>query len=268
MTNFEKFCEDELINKVLNELKNELDNNKIFISEVDLQFSFAKKLYELQNKKINIILEYPITTENLYSKAKPELRNIIKDSLKEKYEKIDLFFKYEDTYYFIEFKYKSNTMDKSNTKDNSAYVSRYDDVFCNEFCLKMHGADDLGRYSVYGDLERLENIKKFAESKSKDLQCKAFIIFITNHKAYWERNQTEGKLACNMPLAIKDNKYTKKGKLQFGNDNNATQRRTLFIENQYELHWNDFKTLDYKNKKNLKNTLFRCLVIDLQQKST
>lgn len=280
MINFEKFCNDELINNVLYELKNELDGNKIFISEADLQFSFAKKLYELQDKNINnIILEYPITTEFLYSQAQTEHINEIKKYLnkrmcnsckdkddycsyycnkfQDKYsaskESIDLLFKYEDTYYFIEFKYKSDKI-----KDS---VCRYSDILCNEFYLKMHGADDLGRYSVYEDLERLENIKKVA--KTKNAKCKAFIIFITNHKAYWSLNQTEGKLASNMPLATGDKynsiKYTKNGELYFGNENNATKRRTLFVENQYELHWNNFKTLD----KTIENTLFKCLVIEL-----
>lgn len=278
-----KFCKDRLINKVLVELRKDLSlDNQIFISEADLQFSFAKKLYELLDKEEKIILEYPITTEKLYSQASVENINAIKlklknkrlcksctkeniicvscDKLVERYlhsrESIDLFFSYKNTYYFIEFKYKLNKIDES--------VCRYDDVLCDKFNVKMHGADDLGRYSVYEDLERLENIKKITK-KIKNAKCKACVIFITNQNTYWSLNQTEGKLACNMPLATDDKnnsvESTKNGQLRFGSDSNKTKERTLFLENKYELSWNTFKELSSTNKS--KNSLFKCLVIEL-----
>ncbi len=290
-----KFCEkDDLINSILGKLKEELKGNQIFLSEADLQFSFAKKLYEIneddenyKGKISNIILEYPIKTIDLYSQTDKESTKEIKNALRNKQfckfenynykeceyyknsectcnkieskyensrESIDLFFIYDDTYYFIEFKYKLDEL-----KDCCRYG---EDVLCGNFNLKKQSADDYGRYSVYEDIERMENIKLYAKEKGKN--CKSFVIFITNHANYWSENKETGRLACNMPLKDEKNPiYTKKGVLVY--DNGKTKRRSLHIKNSYKLNWIDFKTLGDDKGSNKDKKTFRCLVIDLNE---
>lgn len=246
---------DDIINEVLHNLAEDFsEHNEIFLSEADLQFNFAKKLYELHHEVDtvdNIILEYPILTKELYCKS-----NICKEFIKANYRRncknkedkfnndrtyIDLNFKYAGKEYFIEFKYKLDEIGK---------VERYE----REININKQGAEYIGRHQVYEDIERMENIIKIKDDKE---DRKAYVILITNDNAYWEINQENGKTTYNFPLAIEnDCNTTKCGELEYLS-NAEKYPRKLFIEKKYKINWTPFINLNHGKKQK-----FQAMIID------
>ena len=250
---FPSLMKGPIINNVLVELAKELDNNnEIFLSEADLQFSFAKKLMELY-RDAKIILEYPILTCKLYENTpccQKYIKENYRDNCKDKDCKfrndrtyIDLYFELGNEKYFIEFKYKLEEIGE---------VNRHN---CCKTILKKQGAEYIGRHHVYEDIERMENIIKIQKVPKN---VKAYVIMITNDESYWGKNQKEGQTTYNFPLAnIKETTTTTKyGELTY--KTSATKPpRTLHIEKSYKIEWSKFITLD-----KVKNEVFNVLQID------
>lgn len=281
------------IYEVLSCITQKLYYNEIFLSESDLQFSFAQCVK--CKGATEVILEYPILTQHLYDHDEKYYNNI-KNAIMQSYSKprqeskcknkectnydacencfrstkfendrtfIDLRFIHDNEEYFVEFKYKLS--------DNDIH-----DVICrhkpeNVFCIKNQGAHNLGRHEIYEDIERMEHIKFLKPN------AKSFVVLVTNDSQYWRLNGDENnkkqeskysdfKLAakinenCNnnkVPDYRKNNQHTKncnENKKGLEYDSDDKKHRTLFLNDKYAINWANFKQIG--------DTPFKVLVID------
>jgi len=122
------------VSKIVQECFNE---RGIFHSEADFQHSLAWKIHERFDKKFKIRLEFVFGSKHVDIVLIDNSNNKIG----------------------IELKYK--------TKDISEEING------EQYSLKPHGAQDLGRYDVIKDIERLEELIKEDKIKS------GFVIFLT-----------------------------------------------------------------------------------------
>lgn len=248
-----KICENSIMNDTLERLISKISENfetEIFLSESDLQFTFAQAVKDLGAE--DIIMEYPIRTEDLYTNACPNCIKDIKDyyNCKEKDERysadrtfIDLYFKYNNEEYFVEFKYK--------LKCPNCTVKRYG----KDFCVKTQSANNVCRYQVYEDIERMEHIKK-------NLPCHSFVVFITNDKGYWETDTMQLRKSKNLPHERSDYNFQLKDGLKTSCSSNDSgliylstdkrsknsgeekySRRPIYVSNSYDINWKPFKTI-------------------------
>lgn len=123
----------------------------IFHSEADFQHTLA---WELQKRypEASLRLEYPIETLDAIMC-------------------LDILFALPTKAFAIELKYKTRRL--ACTANNE------------QFYLRNHGAQDIGRYEVIKDIQRLETMQRVRPN------TKGCLIFLTNDSSYW----TEGGLA-------------------------------------------------------------------------
>ena len=116
----------------------------IFHSEADFQFSLAWEI-KSQYPKYEVRLERPIKGKQAH---------------------LDILVIGENEQIAIELKYKTRKLN----------------VECGgeQFILLSHGAQDLGRYDVLKDVQRIE------EYVSSNQSQKGYTIFLTNDSAYWK----------------------------------------------------------------------------------
>ncbi len=155
------------INKTIEELKKK---TPYFASEAHLQMSFvAVAMEQDEDKEFTFIPEYPIK------------RNTFNGKVINKKDEIDLVIidkKGKKT--FIEFKHKTY----SNQKTKSVKIMYGDLVIKEDHIPTNMGAVDLGGYDCWSDIERLQYYKDNNECD------KAYFIFITNDKRYWDGNDS------------------------------------------------------------------------------
>ncbi len=256
------FSSDEFLNNVIETCRDKISNDKeIFLSEDDFKFSFAQAAVDCGAN--NIVLEYPIMTEDLYDNRE-DVKSSFFDiyerkgrckKVEEKYKRdrsfIDVHFKHREENYFVELKYKLLSVNTKKTnrpiERKPAMVSRHGRLFQ----LKNQGAEDLGLYDFYEDIERMENIKRI-----KDIEnIKAFCILITNDNAY---ETLKNGLAEGVSLSGPE---TLSGNVEYQG------RRLLHIENGYPIEFKVFKEVrvDIKKDENreAENNVFKILVMDL-----
>ena len=137
---------ESIIDRTMEELKNEMKGNESFLSEGDFQYSFAKTVEKLGGSKV--VIEYP------YDLGKSRRH-------------ADVSFVYEGKRYFVELKYK--TMNRSG-------VVRHGEKAPD---LKKHAAESDNLYSFYSDIEKMEELMGNTEKSF------AFCIFLTNNHSYW-----------------------------------------------------------------------------------
>ena len=155
---------------------------KLFFNERDFQVNLA---FFLMKKEYydNIFLEYSIPLISDEAEEKKEVWTkkgkdlfFLKKS-KEKIEgiiRIDIVVEKDNLFYPIELKYK--------TKQQKGDLQRFKENFKGIEILKNHGARNIGRYSFWKDVARLEFIKD-----SFDRVVGGFCIFITNDNKYMEK---------------------------------------------------------------------------------
>lgn len=261
--------------KLLESLKNKNGKNDMFLSEADFQFCFAQAVKDINNKKM-VILEYPWASKDLYedrcnykkwmqekkcyscqNREKPPKCNFenekekcenVEKAISQDKSKIDLFIKDNNEEYFIEFKYKLK-------QEKEAYtLCRYG----KEFKSNGHGASNLGRYQVYEDIERLEQVAKHCEDANN------FVIFLTNDENYV--NYHKSTSAYNNFKLNKDSNGNVKlnnGELFYGKNKpekiyNCKNPRTLFINKNYNGQWLKFEKKGFKSQ-------FYILIINMKQ---
>jgi len=139
----------DFINNIMERLSS---NRPIFHSESDLQHELALILANESKKKIRL--------------EKPFLNIPLNNSKSIKIE-LDLFLPNEKV--GIELKYKTI---KRNIKFSD-----------EEFFLKNHAAQNLGRFDFFNDLRRLQMLRK------QGIIDSGFVIFLTNDPLYWTRIQ-------------------------------------------------------------------------------
>lgn len=139
----------EVINSINNAIEKLRDKGIIFLSETDFQFNLAWEIKNILGSDCeNIILEYPY--KNLDNKTIY----------------IDIVVTKKTEVSFIELKYKTK---KSKISRSGIY-----------FELKTQGAQDLGRFYLIADIERMENINNPYPDKKMTNYC----IFMTNDNSY------------------------------------------------------------------------------------
>lgn len=134
-----------IIDRIMEELKNEMKGNEAFLSEGDFQHSFAKTVEKLSGTKV--VIEYPYDLDGVRRHA-------------------DVSFMYEGERYFVELKYKTRTADN---------VCR----FGEPAHLAYHAAESDNLYSFYSDIEKMEGLTRKTEKSV------AFCIFLTNNHSFW-----------------------------------------------------------------------------------
>lgn len=261
-----EFCENRFMNDVINKLLGKICekcSGEIFLSEHDLQFNFTQIAKDIGAE--DVIMEFPIRTEELYKNASNSCIKAIKNSYNcknpdERFSAdrtyIDLRFMYDNEEYFVEFKYK--------LKCPNCYVTRYG----KKFPIKTQSANNIGRHQVYEDIERMEHIKK-------NNNCHSFVVFITNDKGYWETDTMQLRVSTkNIPersdynFQLQDGKKINsckhgliylggiKRKNEFNTDEDKYTRRPIFVSNSYSINWTPFKIISDNDGE------FKALVIE------
>lgn len=133
-------------------------NTKLFYNERDFQVNLAFFLRTLAYYD-NVFLEY-----SLPANTTPKFNDI----------RIDIVLLKENLYFPIELKYK--------TKKILGNLNRFEEILNNVEILKNQAAQNIGRYSFWKDVERLEAVKKrFINIDT------GFCIFLTND-AYYKKS--------------------------------------------------------------------------------
>ena len=187
-----------------------LEERKIFHSEADFQHYLAWKIHKEFNENFEIRLEFVIGAKHIDI--------ILIDSDKNKIG--------------IELKYK--------TKKSLVKIDEED------YNLKSHGAQDIGRYDVIKDIERLEEL--VTEDKIK----LGFVIFLTNDESYMrkvKKNASEFSLEDGREIT---------GKMNWGkNTGDGTKKnreKTLSLNGKYKIDWINGSNISDKN--NFRYTIF------------
>lgn len=216
---------DNIVDEILNCCLGKLGENEWFLSEDDFKFSFAQAATE--KGSTNVILEYPIMTSELY-KNKTGVKDTFVEYYtahpgnttkkpKQRYNEnrsfIDVYFEYNGEKHFIELKYKTR----------NEIVTRHG----MKFSLKDQSAQDLGSYSIYEDIERMEAIMSSIKG------CKGHVIVLTNDSNYLTRPR-EGT----QRYLVRLNDVSRKGTIRYHENNGKNSRRNLIIKYRYST-WNE-----------------------------
>jgi hypothetical protein len=196
----------------------------IFHSESDLQHELALIIANESNKKIRL--------------EKPFLNIPLNKSKSIKIE-LDLFLPNEKV--GIELKYKTI---KRNIKFSD-----------EEFFLKNHAAQNLGRFDFFDDLRRLQMLRK------QGIIHSGFVIFLTNDPLYWTRIQ-RSNFSSN--FSMEEGRVIEKNTALswVGNpsENSVTPKRlgehaNIEIENELCLTWKTYSEFE--------ESLFKHLIVQI-----
>lgn len=223
----------DILKNIMETFKEELlDEGSTFVSEADFKYNLAIKLYKTPNIK-NIVLEFP--EGNKY---------------------VDLYCEYNNTKYYVEFKYKTKEIEIKK---------------CGQIIkLKSHSAQNDNRYLLYKDIERLEN---FIKNKNNAV---GIALFLTNDANYWGNNTPAS--AINFPLYkektnLKNlmcdecNQKTNcndKNKLCYLTKKKEEKKPPIKINSSYDCKWTTLGEI--KCNKEL-NKEFRYLLIEVKNKN-
>ena len=209
------------MNQIMNKLK---FKRPIFHSEADFQFALA---WEIQREfpEVEVRLEYAYKIED-------------------KIYHIDILVINENEYIPIELKYK--TLKKSVIFE------------AEEFHLKNHGAQDLGKYDLLKDVIRVENVLQDHEKF-----VNGHVIMLTNDPSYWKKDSKEN--ICCTEFSIADGRVVI-GSMAWAEHTGAgtmkNREEPIVLEGSYNLNWNDFSKFDDK-----RNGQFRYLLLDVERKT-
>lgn len=255
------FCENKFMNDILKRLLTKISEKfitEIFLSEADFKFNFAQIAKDLGAE--DIIIKYPILTKDLYKNSSENCIKDIKNSYNCKNSEerfladrtfIDLYFKYNSKEYFIEFKYK--------LRCPNCEVIRYG----MPFKIKTQSANNIARYQVYEDIERMENIRK-------NRDCNSFVVFITNEKEYWETDTMQlikANIRSDYNFQLQDGKNTSlssDGLIYLGGTKRNTnhveiyKKRPIYVLNSYKINWTSFRKIS-DNSGEFKILIIECL---------
>jgi hypothetical protein len=146
------------------------------------------------------------------------------DSKKRSY--LDIFVEHEGRRTAIELKYKMRATEI---------------IFQGEtFSLLNQGAQDIGRYDVLKDLQRLEQMV------NNNLVDEGYLVFLTNDASYYRDPVTE-KQTADRDFRIHDGKFIS-GTLTWsestGEGTMKGREEPLIIEDSYQVSWNEYSRLD------------------------
>lgn len=198
------------------------DDNRLFISERDLQVNFiiyAKQLYP----DLYFLPEYGYTDQagNNY--------------------RIDLMITDGKEFVAMEFKYA--------TADSVIAIPGNDN-----YRLKNHAAIDLRQYQCVKDVSRLEAYKKMTEVKCT---C-GYLLLISNMTGFWQANN---RAKASVAFDLKEGCNLSKGCHGFTKGNRSAETyEDVNLENNYEnLHYEEYINNPRGQKTN--NQLFKYLLV-------
>lgn len=178
-------------------------NRPVFHSEADLQHALAWAIHKAV-PDADIRLEVP------YARRPSS-------------EYLDLRVNTKTHSYAIELKYKTRALSV--------------EVKGEGFGLKSHGAQDLGRYDFFRDLQRVESLC------SSYASWLGWVIFLTNDSSYWKKpTRSVAYEAFRM-----EEGRTVSGTLQWGNSAGEgtikNREDPIFLSGAYEMNWQDYSLL-------------------------
>ena len=180
------------------------EKRPIFHSEADFQFALA---WEIQTMHQNaaIRLEYP--------------------SIEEPNKYIDIIVKHEGQVYPIELKYKTKKLSTSKNGE--------------QFCLKDHGAQDLGAFDSIKDICRIESFANHLAGFKN-----GYVIWLTNDPFYWRLPSRPDVGYAEFSV---HNGARKCGLMRWGNSvSEGTIRKReseLILRGEYEIIWKEYSRL-------------------------
>ena len=210
----------DYVDKVIGEL---IDQNRFFVSEADFQMSFIFEAYKLYGKDFDFIPEYSIQNS---STGHDEIDLVIIEKKNEEKKGKETS---EQEKTFIEFKHKTK-----NDDNNPITIPIHGNP---AFQPKNHGAQNLGRYDCWHDIERIENYKIQGNTTN------GFFVFLTNDDAYWNNNGAgrNGNIAFDM-THNKTYQPESKDWVRPVNINSITKKRdrAIDIKQQYTFKYDDY----------------------------
>lgn len=191
------------IERILEELS---INRPVFHNEADFQFSLAWEIQK-HHKDFGIRLEYKVPGfDKRYT---------------------DIWIK-EPTPIAIELKYKP--------------ISTILEINNESFELKPQGAQDIGRYDVLKDLQRIEDIVSMYPNTI------GYVILLTNDHLYWDKPRKENSVDRAFKIHEGQNIH---GTLSWSSEAGAgtvkDRESTLQINGRYDTKWKHFSKIEHKS---------------------
>lgn len=215
---------DDFLKKAIQRLK---DKRPIFHSEDDLKFALACEIKDF-NENLQVRLERP--TDIKLEKINGENKSTDRASF-------DIIVIVGDKTIPIELKYKTKEL-KCEIKGE-----KYD--------LKEQGAVNIGRYSFFKDIVRIE---KYLEKNKSDY---GIVLFLTNDKKYYDSN-IKDKNTLDKYFYCYNGKRVEKGHIKWNylkidqtkdpeNKHWTTKGQTSFkieLKNSYTFEWCDYSNIE------------------------
>ncbi len=216
--NKEKFI--DIIQNSIDELKIE---RPVFCSEADFQHSLAIKISNQNHDLSRIRLEKLIP-------LKEDKRNYV-----------DLFLDFKDFKAVLELKYK--------TKKEIIFHDN------EEFNLLGHGAQNLGSYAFFKDIQDIESL---INKKQIDM---GLCLFLTNDSYYWREHPRESitkqfRISDNRKVGNEVLNWVKTKKTDPDKKEWTKRYPRLTMKNNYDFLWKEYSNLDNQH-------LFKYLLIPI-----
>lgn len=201
-------------------LKSLSEKRPIFHSEADFQHSLAWEIRE----------HYPDSKIRLETKVHGANTKVY----------LDILVVNHGIKYAIELKYKTLSYDAV--------------VDGEEFSLNNQGAQDIGRYDVLKDIQRLE------EMLAAKVADKGFLIFLTNDKSYFS-NPNGNKKTVDQNFRLHEGNRVG-GKLYWteeaGKGTIKGREEPINLHGEYEMKWGNYSQIDDSPRGD-----FRCLLLEV-----
>ena len=180
-------------------------------NELHLQMLLAKYL---ESKGYQLLYEYHVPTGILNGKYQWKNRDMY----------IDIVVYDEHEYVPIEIKYKTRKLNTATTIFNQLVNNV--DVLCDQ------GAQDIGRYSFWKDIYRLELVRSTFPTVMHGIA-----LFVTNDPAYI--NNTNDPRVNYYDFHMKDGRTNVTGPLDWQNNNSkvANDHPGFSLAGMYDIHW-------------------------------
>lgn len=191
---------------------------KIFHSEADFQFALAWEIQKFY-PQAEVRLEYcPANIE-------PSMH-------------IDILVSIDDLWYPIELKYKTLGCTKT-----------YKD---EQFRLKNHGAQDVGRYDFLKDAQRIEQLSKLIPNIQR-----GYSIFLTNDPSYWKDSGNNTTVYYEFSISEGTIKTGKMSWAEHASKGTIKGREhPINLEGQYVINWHKYSEID-----NTRSGIFKYLLL-------
>lgn len=184
------------------------ENRPIFHSEADFQFALAWEIQKMY-PHASIRMECP--------------------SIEESNKYIDIVVRNEGKVYPIELKYKTKKFSTSMGDE--------------QYRLKDHGAQDLGKYDCIKDISRIESFANHLPGFKNG--C---VIWLTNDPYYWRAPSSSNAGYAEFSI---HHGAKKTGAMHWGNNLSAgtiiKRENGLFLRGEYEIIWNEYSSLGVGN---------------------